>query len=96
MGDRALSDLKVLEFGNLISASYCGKLMADMGAEVIKIEEPDIGDEARSRGPFAQDKPGLDRSGLFAYLNTNKLSITLDPRTFLGKRIFKELVKDYE
>jgi len=94
MTERALSDLKVLEFGNLVSAPYCGKLMADLGAEVIKIEEPGIGDEARSRGPFSDNTPGLERSGLFAYLNTNKLSITLDPRTFLGKRIFKELVKD--
>lgn len=93
MTERALSDLKVLEFGNLVSAPYCGKLMADLGAEVIKIEEPGVGDEARSRGPFAQDTPGLERSGLFAYLNTNKLSITLNPRTFLGKKIFKELVK---
>jgi len=92
MTERALSDLKVLEFGNLVSAPYCGKLMADMGAEVIKIEEPGVGDEARSRGPFAQDTPGLERSGLFAYLNTNKLSITLKPNTVLGKKIFKELV----
>jgi len=94
MADKALWDLKVLEFGNLVSAPYCGKLMADMGAEVIKIEAPGIGDEARSKGPFAQDKPGLERSGLFTYLNTNKLSITLDPKTYLGKRIFKDLVKD--
>jgi len=93
MTDRALSDLKVLEFGNLVSAPYCGKLMADMGAEVIKIEAPGVGDEARSRGPFAQDIPGLERSGLFAYLNTNKLSITLNPGTVLGKTLFKELVK---
>ena len=93
MTERALSDLKVLEFGNLVSAPYCGKLMADLGAEVIKIEEPGVGDEARNRGPFAQDTPGLERSGLFAYLNTNKLSITLKPNTVLGKKIFKELVK---
>ena len=82
MTERALSDLKVLEFGNLVSAPYCGKLMADLGAEVIKIEEPGIGDEARSRGPFAQDTPGLERSGLFAYLNTNKFSIRVI--TFTG------------
>ncbi|MBW1886989.1 MAG: CoA transferase [Deltaproteobacteria bacterium] len=94
MTERALSDLIVLEFGNLVSAPYCGKLMADLGAEVIKIEEPGVGDKSRSRGPFAQDTPGLERSGLFAYLNTNKLSITLKPNTVLGKKIFKELVKD--
>jgi crotonobetainyl-CoA:carnitine CoA-transferase CaiB-like acyl-CoA transferase len=93
MPESALSDLKVLEFGNLVSAPYCGKLMADLGAEVIKIEKPGLGDEARSREPFAKDMPGVEMSGLFAYLNTNKLSITLNPITTLGKTIFKELVK---
>ncbi|MEE9557618.1 MAG: CoA transferase [Candidatus Adiutricales bacterium] len=94
MADGALTGLKVLEFGNLVSAAYCGKLMADLGAEVIKIEEPGRGDEARRRGPFAGDEPGLERSGLFAYLNTNKLSLTLDPKTDEGKAVFMELVKD--
>jgi len=93
MSEGALTDLKVLEFGNLVSAPYCGKLLADLGAEVIKIEEPGIGDEARKRGPFAQDIPGVERSGLFAYLNTNKLSITLNPRNALGKALFEELVR---
>jgi len=93
MQEGALSDLKVLEFGNLVSAAYCGKLMADLGAEVIKVEKPGAGDTARTRGPFAKDIPGTERSGLFAYLNTNKLSVTLDPGTTTGKRIFKELVK---
>jgi crotonobetainyl-CoA:carnitine CoA-transferase CaiB-like acyl-CoA transferase len=93
MTERALSDLKVLEFGNLVSAPYCCKLMADLGAEVIKIEEPGVGDESRSREPFAQDNPGVERSGLFAYLNTNKLSVTLNPGTALGKAIFENLVR---
>ncbi|MBW2622263.1 MAG: CoA transferase [Deltaproteobacteria bacterium] len=93
MADGALTGLKVLEFGNLVSAAYCGKLMADLGAEVIKIEEPGRGDEARSRGPFAGGEAGLERSGLFAYLNHNKLSVTLDPKTGEGKAIFMELVK---
>jgi len=93
MTEQALSDLKVLEFGDLASAPYCCKLMADLGAEVIKIEKPGFGDEARSREPFDQDIPGIERSGLFAYLNTNKRSITLNPHTTVGKSIFKELVK---
>jgi crotonobetainyl-CoA:carnitine CoA-transferase CaiB-like acyl-CoA transferase len=93
MQNGALSDLTVLEFGNLVSAPYCGKLMADLGADVIKIEEPGIGDIARSREPFAGDIPGTERSGLFAYLNSNKLGITLNPRSETGKRIFEELVK---
>ncbi|MBW2285192.1 MAG: CoA transferase [Deltaproteobacteria bacterium] len=94
MMERALSDLKVLEFGNLVTAPYCVKLLADLGAQVIKIENPVGGDKARSRGPFAGDNPGLEKSGLFAYLNTNKRSITLNPRTSLGKAVFEDLIKD--
>jgi CoA:oxalate CoA-transferase len=93
MSEGALSDLKVLEFGNLVSAAYCTKMMADLGAEVIKIERPGRGDEARRRGPFAKDLPGPERSGLFSYLNTNKLSVTLNPETARGKKIFFDLIK---
>ena len=96
MPESALSDLVVLEFGNLVSAPYCTKLMADLGAEVIKIEAPGLGDEARSREPFAEDRPGIERSGLFAYLNTNKHGITLNPRTAAGRKVFKELIKQVD
>jgi crotonobetainyl-CoA:carnitine CoA-transferase CaiB-like acyl-CoA transferase len=94
MADRALADLKVLEFANLVTGPYCCKLMADLGAEVIKIEQPGFGDVSRRREPFALNKPGVERSGLFAYLNTNKLSVTLNPESAKGKAIFKELVKN--
>ena len=60
MSEGALSDLKVLEFGHLVSSAYCTKMMGDMGAEVIKIEPPGRGDEARRLRPFAKDQPGLD------------------------------------
>ena len=92
MTEQALAGINVLEFGNLVSAPYCGKLMADLGAEVIKIEVPGLGDESRRREPFADDTPGIERSGLFAYLNTNKLSVTLDTDTTKGKGLFKELI----
>jgi len=94
MPEQALAGLKVIELGDLVSAPYCCKLMADLGAEVIKIEKPGAGDIARSMKPFAGDIPGTERSGLFLYLNTNKLSITLDIQTNKGKAIFKDLIKD--
>ena len=94
MAYEELSDLKVVEFANLVSGPYCGKILADMGAEVIKVEAPGLGDEARRRAPFAQDRPGVERSGLFAYLNMNKLSVTLNVRTVLGKSLFKEQFED--
>ena len=93
MNDGALSDLRVLEFADFISGPFCAKLMADLGAEVIKIEAPSSGDSARQTGPFPGDIPHPERSGLFLYLNTNKRSITLDPGTSNGAGIFKELVK---
>lgn len=94
MAKQALAGLKVVEWGNFVSAPYCAKLMADYGAEVIKIEEPLVGDEARHHGPFLHDIPHPERSGLFLYLNTNKLGITLNVKSATGKEIFKRLVKD--
>ena len=93
MVKRALSGLKVVEYGSFVSAPYCTKLMADMGAEVIKIEEPCKGDESRDYGPFPDDVPHPERSGLFLYLNTDKLGITLNVRTATGKAILEELLK---
>ena len=94
MADSALSGLKVVELGDFIAAPYCAKLMADMGAEVIKIEPPGLGDSARRYGPFPNDEPHSERSLLFAYMNTSKLGITLDVTKPLGKRVFRELLKD--
>ena len=93
MTDGALSSLKVLEYGDFISAAYCTKLMADLGADVIKIEPPVEGDRSRRQGPFPDDIPHLERSGLFLFLNTNKRGITLDPTTSNGRSIFMELVE---
>ena len=76
MTDQALSDVKVVEWGSFISAPFCAKLMADMGAEVIKVEPPGTGDEARRNGPFPKDIPDQEKSGLFLYLNTNKYGVT--------------------
>lgn len=91
--EQALSHLRVVELCNLVSGPYCTKLMADLGAEVIKIEPPGTGDSARRRGPFLRDNPHPELSGLFLHMNTNKLGITLDIRTAAGRTIFKELLK---
>jgi crotonobetainyl-CoA:carnitine CoA-transferase CaiB-like acyl-CoA transferase len=68
--------------------------MADLGAEVIKVEKPKGGDVARSYGPFPGDEPHLERSALFLYLNTNKLGVTLDLKSSQGREVFHTLVKD--
>ena len=88
-----LDGVKVLEFGHLVSGPFCAKILADLGAEVIKIEEP-CGDEVRKQEPFLGDIAGPERSGSFLYLNMNKKLITLDPSTATGRKIFAQLLAD--
>lgn len=90
--EQPLEGVKVLDSTGLIAGPYCTKLLADYGADVIKVEEPDGGDPARKLGPFLNDEPHPEKSGLFLYLNTNKRGITLNLKCETGKRIFKELV----
>jgi len=66
--------------------------LADLGAEVIKIESPSGGDESRRQGPFFHDIPGPENSGLFQYLNMNKLGVTLNPESATGLKLFTELL----
>lgn len=86
----ALDGFRVLEDGGGIAAAYAGKLLADLGADVIKIE-PAGGDSTRRRAPFAGDQPGRERSGLHLFLNTNKRSVRLDLETAAGRRLYREL-----
>ena len=88
-----LRGLKGLEWTNTIAGSYCGKLLADFGVEVLKIERPRAGDDARIAGPFPGDVPNPEASGLFLFLNTNKLGITLEVADPLGKEIFDRLCR---
>ncbi len=90
---KALAGVKVLEWSQLVAGPYCAKLLADLGAEVIKIEKPGPGDEARRRGPFAGDGPHPEKSLLFLYNNTNKLGVTLDVGIPSEREKFIELVK---
>ncbi|WP_317929851.1 CaiB/BaiF CoA transferase family protein [Halioxenophilus sp. WMMB6] len=83
----ALTNIKVLEIATTVSAEYCGKLLADFGAEVIKCEAPDGGSPTRSLPPFAAGE-----SGLFAYLNTNKHSIGVALDADAGRAILVSLL----
>ena len=86
-----LDDTIVLEVGESLSASYCCKLLVDAGARVIKVEAPGSGDILRRLGPFPQDIPHPDRSGLFTYLNAGKQGITLDIQKSTGRTILHKL-----
>ena len=94
MAEQALSDVKVLDLTWHIAGPYCTKLLADYGAEVVKVEKPGEGDPGRRMGPFLGDNPHPEKSGLFLHLNTNKRGITLNLKSKTGKSILKELVKD--
>jgi crotonobetainyl-CoA:carnitine CoA-transferase CaiB-like acyl-CoA transferase len=93
MAKAALSGVRVVEYGDMVSAPYAAKLMADLGADVIKVEPPG-GDSARTRGPFPSGRLDRDASGLFLYLNTNKRGITLDLSTPRGREVLAGLVAD--
>lgn len=72
-----LADLTVVELGEGTAAAFAAKLLADFGATTIKVERPS-GDPARQRGPFPGGREDPNASGLFAYLNTNKLGVVAD------------------
>jgi crotonobetainyl-CoA:carnitine CoA-transferase CaiB-like acyl-CoA transferase len=94
MSEGALSGLKVLEFDDGLG-QFCGKLLADLGADVIKVEPPG-GAPARYVGPYAADVPGVNRSLTFWHYNTNKKSVTLDLNRPDAVRIVKDLVREYD
>jgi len=83
----ALSDLRVLELGTLIAGPFCGQLLGDMGAEIIKIEAPGQGDPMRHWGPQTRGQPSV----WWPVIGRNKKSITLDLRQADGQRLFKDL-----
>ena len=93
MTEQAFAGLKVIDLTRRVSGSYCTKLLADFGAEVIKVEDVE-GDAARKMNPFLGDEPHPEKSGAFFYLNTNKKSITLNLKNETGAKLFKELVKE--
>jgi formyl-CoA transferase len=83
----ALKGLKVLDLGRVLAGPYCGAILADLGADVIKIEEPKKGDDSRYFNPFVNGE-----SSYFMQLNRNKRGITLNLRK--GKNIFLKMVKE--
>jgi crotonobetainyl-CoA:carnitine CoA-transferase CaiB-like acyl-CoA transferase len=94
MAEHALEGIRIIECGHNVAAAYAAKLMADMGAEVIKLEDPNHGDAARYRGPYPGHIPHPEKSGLFLYLNTNKYGVTLNLRQAAGQDIFHRLLKN--
>ena len=92
MASQALEGVRILDLTRHVAGPFCTKLLADYGADVIKIEPPGRGDPARWIAPFAGGLPHPERSGLFLHLNTNKRSITLNLKTETGRAIFLKLL----
>ncbi len=93
---QALSDLRVLDLTHYVAGPYATKLLADYGAAVLKVEPPGTGEGARRLGPFPKDMPDQERSGMFLFLNTNKVGITLNLKTEDGRRLLLRLLPDYD
>ena len=92
MAQSALDGVKVVEFADMVSGPYCGKLLADLGAEVIKIETPE-GDPSRTCGPFRDSGSDPEQSALFLYLNTSKKGVTLSLESPDDRSRFDQLIK---
>jgi len=88
----ALRPYRVLELSESVAGEYCGKLIADFGAEVIKLERPGEGSPTRRLGPLVEAGAETERSGLFAYLNTNKRSATVDLQNAEGRATLQRLL----
>ena len=88
-GQQPLTGYTVLDLSGPMGV-YCGKLMADMGADVIKVEPPG-GDPMRGIGPFVGDQPGPHRSLYWLHFNTNKRSVTLDVSSTEGADLLRRL-----
>ncbi len=89
---RGLGALRIVECGQGVSAAFGAKMIADLGAEVIKVEPPG-GDLTRHRGPFPNDQPDPEKSGLFIYLNANKRGVTVDLGQSEGRELLGRLLE---
>jgi crotonobetainyl-CoA:carnitine CoA-transferase CaiB-like acyl-CoA transferase len=94
MSNAPLSHIKVLELSRILAGPWAGQMLADLGAEVIKVEKPVTGDDTRHWGPpYLQDKEGADtqESAYFLSANRGKHSITVDIRLPQGQHIIRQL-----
>src|SRR5712691_2533985 len=89
---RPLEGIRVVEVGQYISGPYCSMLLADQGADVIKVERPGGGDPRRHYDPLLR-KDGAATSGGFITYNRNKRSVTLDLGSETGRGLFRRLVE---
>ena len=88
MSKKPLEGIRVLDFTNALAGPYCSMMLGNMGAEVIKVEKPGTGDDARGYGPFVNGQ-----SGYFVSVNHGKKSVVCNTKDPEGVEMFKDLVK---
>jgi benzylsuccinate CoA-transferase BbsF subunit len=92
--DRPLEGIRIIDFCWVGAGSYTTKILADLGADVIKIESNAKVDGIRMSGPFANGIPGINRSGYFADRNTSKRSITMNMKTDRAQELARALIAE--
>jgi len=97
MREGPLANVKVLDLTRILAGPYCTMLLADMGADVVKVEPPGTGDQTRQVGPFI-DPVGKDRgtSGFFNSLNRNKKSFAVDLKSPEGRQIMLDMIPHFD
>ena len=93
----ALNGIRVLDLSRVLAGPWCGQTLADLGAEVIKIERPKVGDDTRSWGPpWMKDDSGQDtqEAAYYQSTNRNKLSVAIDIASPDGQELIKALIQD--
>ncbi len=88
-----LKGVRVVECAERIAGPFCGRLLSRLGADVVKIERPGVGDPSRMQGPFRKDEANPEDSGLFAYLNAGKHSVEADVATNAGWLAVAQLIQ---
>jgi len=92
----ALSDVRVLDLSRLLPGGFCSLLLADFGAEVLKVEDTGMGDYIRWSPPFHEGADDSAKSALFLALNRGKRSVRLDLKSEGGKEVLLRLVREYD
>jgi crotonobetainyl-CoA:carnitine CoA-transferase CaiB-like acyl-CoA transferase len=91
-----LAGLKVLDLSRLLPGPFCSLMLADLGAEVLKVEDTGMGDYVRWSPPYVEGVEDSARSALFLSLNRNKRSLRLDLKSDEGKAVLLRLARDYD
>jgi alpha-methylacyl-CoA racemase len=92
----ALSDVKVLDLSRLLPGGFCSLLLADFGADVLKVEDTGMGDYIRWAPPYVEGAEDTAKSALFLALNRGKRSIRLDLKSEAGREVLLRLVREHD